>query len=99
MNFMGKKIVKNGLTKGTFTFTAVVSNVGRFDMAEFTCHGFRPDTWFLNPIGFEGMPLGFTVTGTASGIELVAKMPKAIGSGGRLTKLLDFVADELVSGK
>ncbi|MCO4745530.1 MAG: hypothetical protein KC912_12130 [Proteobacteria bacterium] len=79
-----------------FKTTAIVSNVGRIDLAAFEAPGFATSAVFFIPPGTEVTPLFVTLAGTRSQLELALASPRHFASGGRLDALVDAVRSALV---
>lgn len=81
--------------QGTFGATAVVSNMGRMDLDAVSAPGFQArSVWFVPP----GTPVTaafLTMSGTADRMEILATVPTALASDGRLDELMDELVDAL----
>ncbi len=74
--------------------TAVVSNLGRCNSADFSCDGFRMDGMLVVPIGgsiFAGL------SGVDDQVELAINIPRVLGSNGRFDEFEEFLQKRLAS--
>jgi len=89
MAHIARRQARRSLENGLFGSTAVISNLGKLDLAQFGGGGFRADRCYIVPPGNPGLPLFLTCVGSNSGVDLCASMPLALANGGRLEGLLD----------
>lgn len=79
---LGRADTRAALAEGRFSSTALVSNFGRVQLAEFSGAGFQARQAFVIPPSHPGLPLFLSLLGTQSHLELVAVVPRALpGSG------------------
>lgn len=83
------------LRTGRFGSTAVLSNLGRLDVAAFRGGGFTPRLGFFVPPGTPVTALFVALAGGPDGVEVVAAAPRALAAEGRLEAWMDAVAAEL----
>lgn len=88
---------RRALAKGRYGSAAIVSNVGRIDVAALSCPGFTARRAFFVPPGNPGLPLFLAIAGDDEGVELCATVPEPLATGGRLATLLDVLAGALAS--
>jgi len=89
MRHVARTMERRAVASNRFTPTATVTNLGKLDMAEFSCAGFQAGSCFIVPPGYDGVPLFLGLFGVADGIDLCARAPNALASDGRLTALLE----------
>lgn len=90
-NQMRRKSVRSG----QYSPTAVIANIGRFDMQDFSAGDFEATSVFGIPPAFEGTPLMITMSGGPNHVEMGARAPLALASQGRLEGMLQQIAKEL----
>ncbi len=82
---------RQALRQGRFGPSAILSNLGKLPLEEFSGAGFRARRCFFIPPGNPGLPLFLTTTGDATGVELCATVPQSLATRGRLVELLDVL--------
>lgn len=98
MGWAGRAGARGGLRKGRYGASAVLSNLGRIDLAPFCGGGFEAASCFFVPPGNPGLPLFIGISGNTEGAELCATVPLALATEGRVDTLLDRLAAELLGG-
>lgn len=89
MRNVAKIQARRAVMNDAFTPTGVVSNLGRVDLASYSTPDFQARSAFIIPPAFDGVPLFLVLSGSATGLDLCARAPLALGSGGRLKALLE----------
>lgn len=77
--------------KGTYSSTALLSNLGRMDRDNFRGAGFEADTVFLIPPRVDGIPCFVVLTGCAERLEVTVSLPNVLATDNRLERLLDDI--------
>lgn len=95
VRFFANQLRKRSVRTGKYAPTAVIANIGRFEMEHFSGGGFRATSVFGIPPAFEGTPLMITMSGGPDSVEMGARAPLALASNGRLDALLHAIANEL----
>jgi len=86
---------RRALRTGAHGSTAILSNLGRLDLAALGGGGFRARRAFFIPPGNPGLPLFLGISGDDAGVELCGTMPSALATGGRLGRLLESLGEGL----
>jgi hypothetical protein len=95
---VGRRAAQRHLRAERWPVSAVVSNLGRQDLAAMAGGGFVPKRGFWVPPGSPGLPLFLTAAGDDAGVSLCAAAPRALGGDGlpallvRLGQALDVAA-------
>jgi hypothetical protein len=84
---------KNYRTKKALE-TAVISNLGRWDAAVFSCSGFTPRRMFIHPLA--GSVFAVLVC-VGNDVELTVNLPRVLASNGRFDALAEFLKSHLAS--
>ncbi|MGE5385629.1 MAG: hypothetical protein ACM3SV_07065 [Betaproteobacteria bacterium] len=79
---------RRAVQRNEFSPSAAVSNLGKLNMAEYSGGDFRATSCFIVPPAYDGVPLFLILSGGANGLDLCARAPVALASGGRLEGLL-----------
>ena len=93
----GRRAALDQLKAGRFESLATVSNVGRMDLSGWSGGGFRARHAWVIPPGSPGNPFFLVLAGDDDGVDLIAAAPVGLASAGRLTALLDRLAQALVA--
>jgi len=83
------------LRTGAHGSTAILSNLGRLDLAAFSGGGFQARRVFFIPPGNPGLPLFLGISGDDTGVELCGTMPLGLATDGRLGRLLESLGEGL----
>jgi hypothetical protein len=86
---------RQALRHGRYGPSAILSNLGRLPLEEFSGAGFSARRCFFIPPGNPGLPLFLTTTGDATGVELCATVPQSLATRGRDVELLDVLEKAL----
>lgn len=94
LSFMGwfaRWGARRALRLGLYGPSAILSNLGKLPLEEFSGAGFSARRCFFVPPGNPGLPLFLTITGDSSGVELCATVPQSLATRGRHVELLDVL--------
>ena len=83
------------LASGHFRYTAVVSNMGRFDMDTYSTDEFHAENIFWIPPAVELLPVFLVAAGGRSGIDITVGCPRALADNNRIDNLLDTICQDL----
>jgi hypothetical protein len=87
--WLGRRLADRSLKDGRYGCSAVLSHMGRLDLAELSGGGFSAArAWFVPP-GSPGQPAFVTTSIGPEGCDLALAMPAALAGGGRLEDLLE----------
>jgi hypothetical protein len=86
-----------GARLGRNLVSALITNVGRIDLAEVSGPGFKATSFRALPVHTMMIPLGFTLAETDSALELSVSVRNGRGIPERLDRLLDEIVTELES--
>ncbi|MBW1881014.1 MAG: hypothetical protein JRJ84_21885 [Deltaproteobacteria bacterium] len=89
---------RRSLRAGAHGSTAILSNLGRLDLAAFSGGGFQARRVFFIPPGNPGLPLFLGISGDDTGVELCGTMPLGLATDGRLGRLLESLGEGLRRG-
>ena len=96
MGWMARRDARRALREARYGSAAVVSNLGRVDLATLSAPGFAARRLYVVPPGNPGLPLFLTILGHGDSIELCAAVSAPLASGEQLTQLLDDLEASLV---
>jgi len=82
---------------GLYRYSGIISNPGRLPLDNLHGGGFKTTGGFFIPINMQLVPVFVGLTGTRERVELLISMPNMLASHGRLDKIVDKVANYLVS--
>lgn len=91
----GTVAARRCLRKQRYPSSAVLSNLGRLPLDDFSGGGFFANRAFFIPPGNPGLPLFLTLTGDAEGVELCASLPEGLATDRRIRTFLDRLVAEL----
>ncbi len=91
LTWAGRRKVTGVQQTSRYGTTATISNLGRQLPERFNVPGFKAQRSFWIPAGQPGLPLFLTLTGDATGVEIVGSMPVGLASRGRLDALMDAI--------
>lgn len=97
LRFLVKLLEKNLRTKNQFLATAILSNMGRIDLSDFSTGPIQAKTVFFIPVDSPGTPLGIIITETKSSCEIVASAPACYGDQNRLNNLIETIVNQMES--
>jgi hypothetical protein len=86
-----KRIVKNH-RRGLYNATALISNLGKKDLEDFTGGGFRATAFWAIPPGSELYPYSVVLAGHGDVIEIIIAIPKVMATRGRFDRSIDALA-------
>jgi len=72
--------------------TAVISNLGRWDAADFSCPGFQADHAWVQPLGGSCFS---TLTCMGERVEMTLNLPRVLSSNGRFDELVAHLRQRL----
>ncbi|CAN5280934.1 hypothetical protein BH11PSE11_BH11PSE11_07460 [soil metagenome] len=92
MRYAARTMARRAVARNEFSPSAAVSNLGRVPLDKFSTADFQARSTIVIPPGYDGVPLFLVMSGNDDGLDLCARAPLALGSDGRLKKLLEEIA-------
>lgn len=89
-----KRIVKNH-RRGLYNASALISNLGKKELKDFTGGGFHATAFWAIPPGSELYPYSVVLAGHGNVIEIVIAIPKVMATRGRFDRSIDALAGGL----
>ncbi len=89
-----RRIQKNH-ARGLYNATALISNLGKKDLMQFSGGGFRATAFWAIPPGSELYPYSVVLAGHGDIIEIIITIPKVMATGGRFDRSIDALARNL----
>ncbi len=83
-----RRIKKNHGT-GSYNASALISNLGRKDLADFSGGGFNATSFWAIPPGSELYPYSVVLAGYGDTIEIIITIPEVMATSGRFDRSID----------
>ncbi|WP_144391871.1 peptide synthetase [Pleionea sediminis] len=91
MKYANKKLSVKRLTTGLYRTHAIISNLGRLPISNYSGGGFEAKCGFFIPPEFEATAFFLTMSGSPDGIDFVLRIPNVLATNNRMEKALDYI--------
>ncbi len=84
--------IRKSNTLGLYNTTALISNLGKKELKDFTGGGFHATAFWAIPPGSELYPYSVVLAGHGDVIEIIISIPKVMATQGRFDRSIDVLA-------
>jgi len=81
--------------RGLYNTTALISNLGKKDLGDFSGGGFNATAFWAIPPGSELYPYSIVLAGYGDTIEIIISIPEVMATGGRFERSIRAIAGSL----
>jgi len=95
MSYKARKMIKERHTKGLYSLSGLITNVGRIPLELFHGGGFTSTAFWGIPPTIEYYPFFLGLAGHGTSMQLIITMPKVLATDGRLDEMFDCLIQGL----
>ncbi len=92
-----RKIIDGRHRNGLYSISGFISNMGRLPIQYLKGAGFEAKSFWGIPPSIEYFPFFMGIAGYGNTFEMIASVPKALATGGRLEKVMHNIAEGLAA--
>ncbi|HPL15426.1 MAG TPA: hypothetical protein PL180_01920 [Spirochaetota bacterium] len=95
IRLMVNRRIRRNHGRGLYNTTALISNLGKKDLGDFSGGGFNATAFWAIPPGSELYPYSIVLAGHGDTIEIIITIPEVMATGGRFDRSIEALAGGL----